>query len=90
MVVIDTNIDSELMRAEPSAEVLAWMDYRVPRELFVTPGRYVGAARQEEDGEPFEDEINRLVTQLREQQAEGGRLDTTIGKNLELLGFGGQ
>ena len=36
MVVIDTNIVSELMRAEPSAEVLAWMDYRPPRELFVT------------------------------------------------------
>ena len=36
MVVIDTNIVSELMRAEPSAEVLAWMDERPPRELFVT------------------------------------------------------
>ncbi len=36
MVVIDTNIVSELMRAEPSAEVLIWMDNRPPRELFVT------------------------------------------------------
>ena len=36
MVVIDTNIVSELMRAEPSAEVLAWTDDRPPRELFVT------------------------------------------------------
>ena len=36
MVVIDTNIVSELMRAEPSAEVLAWMDDQPPRELFVT------------------------------------------------------
>ena len=36
MVVIDTNIVSELMRAEPSAEVLVWMDERPPRELFVT------------------------------------------------------
>ena len=36
MVVIDTNIVSELMRAEPSAEVLAWMNDRPPRELFVT------------------------------------------------------
>ncbi len=56
----------------------------------LTPGRYVGAALQEEDGELFEVKMNRLVTQLREQQAEGGRLDTTIEKNLELLGFGGQ
>ena len=36
MVMIDTNIVSELMRAEPSAEVLDWMDDRPPRELFVT------------------------------------------------------
>ena len=36
MVVIDTNIVSELMRAEPSTEVLAWLDDRPPRELFVT------------------------------------------------------
>ena len=36
MVVIDTNIVSELMSAEPSVEVLAWMDDRPRRELFVT------------------------------------------------------
>ncbi len=36
MVMIDTNIVSELMRAEPSAEVLSWMDEQTPRELFVT------------------------------------------------------
>lgn len=36
MVVIDTNVVSELMRAEPGAEVLDWMDDRQPRELYVT------------------------------------------------------
>ncbi len=36
MVVTDTNIAAELMRAEPSPEVLAWMDDRPPRKLFVT------------------------------------------------------
>lgn len=36
MVIIDTNIVSELMRAEPSAEVLVWIDNWPPRELFVT------------------------------------------------------
>ena len=35
MVVIDTNIVSELMRAEPSAEVLG-LDTRLRRELFGT------------------------------------------------------
>ena len=36
MVVVDTNIISELMRTQPSAQVLAWMDDQPPKELFVT------------------------------------------------------
>ena len=36
MVVLDTNVVSELMRVTPSAEVLVWMDELPPRELFVT------------------------------------------------------
>ena len=54
----------------------------------LTPGRYVGAAPQEDDGEPFEDKMERFVKQLREQQAEGARLDKAIEANLKTLGFG--
>ena len=36
MVVLDTNVVSELMHGEPSARVLAWLDDRPTRELFVT------------------------------------------------------
>ena len=53
----------------------------------LTPGRYVGATQQEDDGEPFEEKISRLVAQLHEQQAEAAKLDAAIRKNLELLGF---
>ena len=53
----------------------------------LTPGRYVGTAPQEEDDEPFEDKMRRLVAQLHEQQAEAARLDTAIAYNLEALGF---
>ncbi len=53
----------------------------------LTPGRYVGAAAQEEDGEPFEEKMARLVGQLAEQQAEAKRLDAEIAKNLDALGF---
>ena len=54
----------------------------------LTPGRYVGAAPQQDDGEPFGDEMERLAAQLRAQQAEGAKLDAAIGQKLELLGFG--
>ena len=54
----------------------------------LTPGRYVGAAPQEEDREPFEDKMKRLVAQLRGQQNEAAELDAAIKANLALLGFG--
>ena len=54
----------------------------------LTPGRYVGAAPQEDDGEPFEEKIARLAAQWREQQAEAAKLDAAIAANLERLGFG--
>ena len=53
----------------------------------LTPGRYVGAAPQEDDGEPFEEKMARLSKQWREQQAEARRLDAAIEENLARLGF---
>ena len=53
----------------------------------LTPGRYVGAAAQADDGEPFAEKMARLVAQLREQQAEGAKLDAAIAANLRELGF---
>ena len=53
----------------------------------LTPGRYVGAAPQEDDGEPFEEKMTRLAAQWREQRAEAERLDAEIEANLAALGF---
>ncbi len=55
----------------------------------LTPGRYVGAAPQEDDGEPFTDKMAALSTQWREQQAQAAKLDAAIEDNLRKLGFGG-
>ncbi len=54
----------------------------------LTPGRYVGAEAQEDDGEPFEEKMTRLAAQLRKQQAEATKLDTAIAANLTELGYG--
>lgn len=53
----------------------------------LTPGRYVGAAAQEDDGEPFAEKMQRLSAQWREQRAEAARLDAAIEANLKGLGF---
>ena len=52
------------------------------------PAAMSAAPPQEDDGEPFDDKMKRLVAQLREQQAEGARLDEAIAANLAALGFG--
>jgi type I restriction enzyme M protein len=56
-------------------------------DFVLTPGRYVGAPPQEDDGEPFEEKMARLTATLKEQFAEGARLETEIRKNLAGLGY---
>jgi len=55
----------------------------------LTPGRYVGSP-PEEDGDPFEDKMNRLTNELREQQEQGVKLNTAIVRKLTELGFWGE
>jgi len=58
-------------------------------QFVLTPGRYVGAEEVEDDGEPFDEKMKRLVATLEEQFAEGARLEKEIRKNLRGLGYGG-
>ncbi len=53
----------------------------------LTPGRYVGAAEQEDDGEPFEEKMLRLSALWREQRTQAAELDVAIEANLKHLGF---
>ena len=56
-------------------------------DYVLTPGRYVGAAAQEVDGEPFEEKMARLTATLKDQFAESARLEAEIRKNLAGLGY---
>lgn len=56
-------------------------------DYVLTPGRYVGAAEQEDDGEPFAEKMARLTAQLKTQFAESSRLEAEIKKNLAGLGY---
>jgi type I restriction enzyme M protein len=55
----------------------------------LTPGRYVGAEEVEDDGEPFEEKMPRLVAELQVQFAEAAKLEQAIKANLRGLGYGG-
>ncbi len=56
-------------------------------DFVLTPGRYVGAAEQEDDGEPFAEKMARLTAKLSEQFAESDRLEADIKRNLGGLGY---
>lgn len=51
----------------------------------LTPARYVGAEAVEEDAEVFIEKFDRLMGELREQSAEGRRLDAEIKAELGAL-----
>jgi type I restriction enzyme M protein len=54
----------------------------------LTPGRYVGAADLEEEGEPFDEKISRLTEILENQFGESSILEKTIRENLKKLDYG--
>jgi len=54
----------------------------------LTPGRHVGAEEVEDDGEPFEEKMPRLIADLRSQFAESAKLETAIKTNLRSIGYG--
>jgi type I restriction enzyme M protein len=53
----------------------------------LTPGRYVGAEEIEDDGEPFEKKMKRLVAVLHGQFDESDQLEKAINTNLKGLGY---
>jgi len=48
----------------------------------LTPGRYVGSPESDEDEEPFEEKMPRLVAELERQFAEARKLEVAIRRNL--------
>jgi len=47
----------------------------------LTPGRYVGAAEVEDDGEPFDEKMKRLTADLKKQMEEDETLDRHIWRS---------
>ncbi|EIE1178522.1 type I restriction-modification system subunit M [Vibrio cholerae] len=56
-------------------------------DFVLTPGRYVGAAEELDDGVPFGEKMATLTAKLSEQFAESATLEAEIKKNLAGLGY---
>lgn len=57
-------------------------------DYILTPGRYVGLEEVEEDGEPFEEKMTRLTTELAEQFEKSKELEDQIRHALGGIGYG--
>lgn len=56
-------------------------------KFVLTPGRYVGIPDEEDDGIPFQEKVDTLTTQLREQMKEAQELDQEIKTQLAKIGI---
>ena len=56
-------------------------------EYILTPGRYVGIEDVEEDGEPFEEKMQRLTGELAEMFAKSRHLEGEIRQRLGAIGY---
>ena len=64
------------------------LDDIATQDFILTPGRYVGIAEQEDDGEPFDENMKRLTSELSTLFTESHRLEDEIKKQLGSIGFG--
>ncbi|KAA3848604.1 SAM-dependent DNA methyltransferase, partial [Bacteroides ovatus] len=53
----------------------------------LTPGRYVGIAETEDDGEPFEEKMARLTSELSDLFEQSHKLEDEIRKQLGRIGY---
>lgn len=67
--------------AVATTEDIAKQDY------ILTPGRYVGIEEQEDDGEPFEEKMARLTSELSDLFAKSHELEAEIRERLGAIGF---
>lgn len=66
---------------------VALLDEIAKNDYVLTPGRYVGLAKQEDDGEPYEEKMARLTSELKEQFEESNKLQAQIKDVLKELGY---
>ena len=67
--------------AVATTEDIAKQDY------ILTPGRYVGIEEQEDDGEPFEEKMVRLTSELSEMFVKSHGLEDEIRQKLGAIGY---
>ena len=75
------------LEEEKGFSAVASIEDIAQQDFILTPGRYVGIAEAEDDGEPFEEKMARLTSEISKCFEESNRLQEQIKKNLEAIGY---
>lgn len=75
------------LESEKGYCAVATLDDVVKQDYILTPGRYVGIAETEDDGEPFQEKMTRLTSELSEMFEKSHQLEDEIRKQLGSIGF---
>ena len=57
------------------------------QDYILTPGRYVGIEEQEDDGEPFEEKMSRITSELSDLFKKSHKLEAEIKERLGAIGY---
>ena len=79
-------VDGTLEDAKGFCAVKDTKDIAV-QDYILTPGRYVGIEEQADDGEPFEEKMARLTSELSDLFDKSHELEAEIRKNLGAIGY---
>lgn len=66
---------------------MATIEEIAAQDHILTPGRYVGIAEVEDDGEPFQEKMTRLTTELSDMFTKSHELEEEIRRQLASIGF---
>lgn len=83
-----TAFRNDELEEEKGFSAIASIEDIAQQDFILTPGRYVGIAEPEDDGEPFEEKMARLTSEISKRFEESRRLQEQIKKNLEAIGYG--
>jgi type I restriction enzyme M protein len=82
-----TEFEAGTLQDEKGFSAVVSTDDIAKHDYILTPGRYVGIADVEDDGEPFEEKMERLTGELSGLFAQSRKAEEEIRKNLRSLGY---
>lgn len=66
---------------------VAYIQAIAAQDYILTPGRYVGIEEQEDDGEPFDEKMKRLTSELSDMFKKSHELENEIREKLGAIGY---